>query len=201
MFTPARRSPLYALALALMTATAQAQSDVTFIDGGFVELCSDVAKAVDKPTGNTVTLTGTRLPTPPLEICTMAIDTAAGVPFDLAASYNNRGVIHYHNRNYEIALKDFDQSVAIKGDLAAAHINRGYVLMALKRWQESLAAFNKGIVPEAPELAKAHFNRGIVHEELGHVREAYFDYLKASELAPEWAEPRTELGRFTVKRK
>jgi hypothetical protein len=33
---------------------------------------------------------------------------------------------------------------------------------------------------DTKEAEKAYYNRAIAHEELGNVREAYLDYLKAS---------------------
>lgn len=50
-------------------------------------------------------------------------------------------------------------------------------------------------------MAQSYFGQGIAHEELGHQREAYFDYFRASELAPEWTDPKQELERFTVIRR
>jgi Flp pilus assembly protein TadD len=49
------------------------------------------------------------------------------------------------------------------------------------------------------EAEKAYYNHAVANEELGNVREAYFDYRKPAELKPEWEEPRVKLTRFTVK--
>ena len=64
-----------------------------------------------------------------------------------------------------------------------------------------MASLDKGIELEPLEPEKAYYNRAIAHEQLGNVRGAYFDYLKASELAPEWEQPRMQLTRFTVRKK
>jgi tetratricopeptide (TPR) repeat protein len=97
------------------------------------------------------------------------------------------------------SLADFEEAIRVDDSLAQAHVNRGYTLMALMRWADSIAAFDRGISLGSEEQAKAHFNRGIAHEELDHVREAYQDYLKASELDPLWEEPKQELTRFSVR--
>lgn len=189
----ARAGTLASLGLA---ATANA-TEVMFIDGGYAEMCSTLAHNLGEVAA--VELTGSRLGIPPLEICTRAIEEEMSTPDQLAASYTNRGVLLFDQGSLDAALADFDQALVRSETLAAAHINRGYTLVALQRWADSIPAFDRGLTLGAPDPAKAHFNRAIAHEELGHIREAYQDYLKASELAPEWDEPKRELARFSVR--
>ncbi len=172
-------------------------ADVMFIDGGYAELCSSAATKVDDV--NWIELTGSRLAISSVEICTHAIEESGGYLEDLASSYNNRGVLLFAEEKFTEALADFDRAVEVQAELAAAHVNRGYTLVALQRWADSIPAFDTGIALGAPEPARAHYNRGVAHEELGHVREAYQDYRTASELDPVWEEPRRELTRFTVR--
>ena len=182
--------------LCVAGATAGA-NEVTFIDGGYAEMCSSVAHNITDAGG--VELTGSRMRVPAVEICTLAIEDEATTPADAAASYNNRGVLLYDEGKLEAALADFESALVIAETLAAAHVNRGYALVAMQRWADSIQAFGRGIELGAPDPARAHFNRGIAHEELGQVRSAYEDYKRASELNPEWEEPRRELTRFTVR--
>jgi tetratricopeptide (TPR) repeat protein len=172
-------------------------TEVTFIDGGYAEMCSTAATNIDDV--DSIELTGSRLTLQPLDICTRAIEDSAGTLLQKASSYNNRGVLLFDQQRLLEALSDFEAAIEVQGALAAAHINRGYTLVALQRWEDSVAAFDRGIELGAPEPARAHFNRGVAHEELGHVREAYQDYSKAAELNPEWEEPKRELARFTVR--
>lgn len=184
------------LATALL-AGASVANEVTFLDGGYAEMCSSVARDVEG--ARPIELTGSRMSITPMEICTLAINDRGTSPWDRAGSYNNRGVLLFAEGKMDAALADFDAAVAELDTLAAAHVNRGYTLVAQQRWEESIAAFDRGIALGAPDPARAHFNRGLVHEELGHVREAYYDYKLATELNPEWEEPRRELARFTVR--
>jgi tetratricopeptide (TPR) repeat protein len=172
-------------------------NEVTFIDGGYAELCSALAHNADDAT--TVALTGSRLGIPAVDICTRALEDETHTPQMQAGIFNNRGVLLFKQGRLEEALSDFGQALRVQDLLAAAHINLGYTLVALQRWADSIPAFDKGIALGPPDPAKAHFNRGIAHDELGHVREAYQDYLKAAELDPTWAEPKQELGRFSVR--
>jgi tetratricopeptide (TPR) repeat protein len=187
------------LLTAALPAVALAQSEVLFIDGGFAELCSEASSTIGTP-GSQINITGSRLDIPPLEICNRAIKESADQQ-DLAASYNNRGVIEFYYKQYQEALADFDKASTLAPQLAATHINKGYVLMVLQRYADSLMAFDKGIALGPPNAAKAYYNRGVAHEQEGHIRDAYYDYLKASELAPDWKEPKEELTRFKVNRK
>ena len=190
------------LVLPLMAASIAAAgsvmaNEVTFIDGGYAEMCSSVAHNVDQV--DYVELTGTRMSISPIEICTKAIEDFTGTPRERAGSYTNRGVLLFDEGRLEEALRDFDQAIVLAETLAAAHINRGYTLIAMQRWADSIPSLDRGIELGAPEPARAHFNRAIAHEEVGNVRAAYDDYRKASELQPEWEEPQRELARFRVR--
>lgn len=187
---------LAGMAAGLCCSAVHAQ-EVKFFDGGYAEMCASAAHNIGK--AYQVEITGSRLDKAPLEICTLAIRSAENTS-NRAGSYNNRGVLLFAQGTTAEALSDFEQAIRVDGNLAQAHINRGYVLLGMRRWEDSIAAFDKGIELGAAELPKAHYNRGIAHEELGHVREAYQDYLKASELDPLYEEPKQELTRFTVRR-
>jgi tetratricopeptide (TPR) repeat protein len=186
-----------AIASLCVAGAAAGANEVTFIDGGYAEMCSSVAHNIDD--ANFIALTGSRMRISAVEICTLAIEDEATAPIDTAGSYNNRGVLLFEEGKIEAALADFDSALVIAETLAAAHINRGYTLVAMERWADSVQAFDRGIELGAPDPARAHFNRGIAHEELGHLREAYNDYKLASELDPAWEEPKRELARFTVR--
>lgn len=183
-------------AVALGSAPGRAHADVKFFDGGYAELCSSAAHNLE--TQGRTEVTGSRLAVPPLELCTLA--TKNGEVASIAGSYNNRGVVYFHQGSLPAALSDFEEAIRREETLAIAHINRGYTLIALERWADSITAFDRGLALGTSESAKAHFNRGIAHEETGQVRAAYYDYKKAAELAPEWDAPKRELERFSVQK-
>lgn len=117
---------------------------------------------------------------------------------DRAGTHVNRGIVHMNRRAFGMALADFDTAIAMEPTLAEGHINRGAALLMQNDYAGAIAAIDRGLglTPEEPALA--YYNRAIAHEELGEVREAYHDYRRAAELAPEWEMPRTELTRFRV---
>ncbi len=170
--------------------------EVLFLQGGYTEMCSIAAG--NRGTPRDVVITGTLLGTSALEICTLAIRNAENIS-SLAASYNNRGVVLFDQGSMAEALSDFEQATNRDDTLGQAYMNVGHTLIVLERWADSIVALDKGIALGSDKQAIAHFERAIAHEELGHVREAYQDYLKAAELDPLWEEPKQELTRFTVR--
>ena len=210
-----------AMATVLASATIHAQpvSPLTIIDGSYAEQCSMAARNPQGASG--VMITGSRVSISPIRLCTLAIQQGSEA-VNRAASYNNRGVLHFEAANYDDALADFTEAVHLDDTLTFAHINRGNIFNLREQWPQAISAFDRaielGIQPrpgragekiESPEssqaravreLARAHFNRGIAHENLEQLREAYLDYLWASELVPEWEEPHRELERFEVVR-
>ena len=213
-----------AMATVLASATIHAQpaSPLTIINGGYAQQCSLAARNPQAASG--IMITGSRVIIPPIRLCTLAIQEG-GETANRAASYNNRGVLHFEAANYDDALADFTEAVHLDDTLTFAHINRGNIFNLREQWAQAISAFNRAIelgiqprsgsvgettessasrqaskVREVRELARAHFNRGIAHENLEQLREAYLDYLRASELAPEWEEPHKELERFEVVR-
>ena len=71
----------------------------------------------------------------------------------------------------------------------------------MKRWADSIPSITKGIELQAAEIEKSYYTRAIANEELGNVRGAYFDYMKAAELKPDWEAPKVQLSRFMVRKK
>lgn len=181
--------------------TAAPAAELLFLDGGYAEQCARAAEQVyqGRPLPQQA-VTGTRLGFTAMEICSRAVNGYDGANENVAESYNNRGVLWFAQGDMEAALRDFERAVRERSTMAQAHVNQGYTLVALQRWSDAVAAFTRGIELGSAELPKAHYNRGIAHEETGALREAYADYRRAAELAPEWEDPQQELGRFQVLR-
>jgi tetratricopeptide (TPR) repeat protein len=131
--------------------------------------------------------------------------TAAMVPglpkHDIAGMLVNRGVIHLSYARYGLAIDDFNASIKLDGTIGDAYVNRGAALIALKKYAEGRADIDKGLPLGPDEPQKAYYNRGLADDYLDDERAAYFDYLKASQLDPDWDAPKKELTRFTVSAK
>jgi tetratricopeptide (TPR) repeat protein len=194
-----------ALAAGLLIPAYSAEAAVIVLGSDTARMCYEAAKKLGEPNGTVAksseAITGSRIELSPIEICSLAIEEGGLSARDLAGTYNNRGVLNFAQQNFAGALSDFDDGIRLHPDIGEAHVNRGATLIALQRWADSIPALDRGIAMAVTEPEKAYYNRAIAHEQLGNIREAYYDYLKASELRPEWQEPKTELTRFQVRRR
>jgi tetratricopeptide (TPR) repeat protein len=133
-----------------------------------------------------------------LATCTYAIDNEPLNGRDLAGTHVNRGVLYMRNLEWGRAMDDLNIALSIDSRMGEALVNRGALLIAQKRFAEGIAEIDRGLAlnPEEPE--RAYYNRALAEERLNNVKEAYYDYLRASELAPTWTAPQEELKRFSV---
>jgi tetratricopeptide (TPR) repeat protein len=110
----------------------------------------------------------------------------------------NRGILRLRRGGVDEAVADFDQAIALDPNQPEAYLNKGAALIQRQNPSEALRLFTVALDRHTSRPAIAHYGRAVANEQLGNVREAYDDYLAASELAPDWADPRTELQRFRV---
>lgn len=103
-------------------------------------------------------------------------------------------------RAWSQAREDFDAASRIDPQLGEAFVNRGAAYVGERRFKEGLQAIDQGLEMGVKDPEKALFNRAMANEGLGDLKAAYQDYSKAAALDPEWAAPKTELARFSVKR-
>jgi tetratricopeptide (TPR) repeat protein len=136
-----------------------------------------------------------------IQTCSHALASMTMSRRDIAATYNNRGLLLFARASYDAALRDFERGIDYMGDVGELHANRGAALLALGRWPQSIDSLSKGIELESAEVAKVYYNRAQAYEELGDAKKAYLDYRQASALKPEWEMPRLQLTRFTVRSK
>ncbi len=133
-------------------------------------------------------------------LCTRSLNEERLVRRDRAGTLVNRGVMLLRTRDYTAARADFDKAIDLEPTLGEAFVNRGVTLMADQSYSEALVDIERGMALGVDEPAKAYYNRALVQESLGDARAAYYDYLKAQELAPGWVLPARQLVRFTVSR-
>jgi tetratricopeptide (TPR) repeat protein len=132
--------------------------------------------------------------------CDTALREEALQRFDRMATHVNRGILHLRRGDPTLAISDFDRAIELDPTQPEPYFNKGAAMVRLQNPQAALELFTMALErnPDRPELA--HFGRGIAYENLGNVRAAYRDYRRASQLDPEWEEPRAELARFRVVR-
>lgn len=138
-----------------------------------------------------------------LRACDTALEDSRLVDTDRAATLVNRGIVQMQANNIAAAIADYDAAIGLVPDAAEAYVNKGIALLRLAdREADAVEQLSQGIArnPVRPEIA--YYWRAMANETLGKNREAYEDYSRAAQLAPEWAEPAEQLLRFqTVRRK
>lgn len=170
--------------LAFMAGTATAQ--VTVIGGGLAKDCYLKVQA------ESTDFTDVK------QICTLALESEIMTRTNRAATYVNRGIIHMRSGDHDGALEDFDRAINLKEDLGAAYLNRGAALILTGDYENAKLALDTSIELGTSDLHAAHYNRAIAKERTGDIPGAYYDFLEAAELKPDWDLPRRQLERFTV---
>ena len=118
--------------------------------------------------------------------------------YEIVATHVNRGILRLRRGLVDEAVADFDRAMTLDPEQPEAYLNKGAALLRRENPSEALQLFTVALQRETTRPAIAHYGRAIANELLGNVREAYNDYRAASELAPDWADPRTELLRFRI---
>lgn len=177
---------VYVLAALFAASSVPAFGAVTVIGNSLARECFEAAESPMQPTMNDVRL------------CDEAFSGEAMSQHDTVATYVNRGILKLRRNQVDAAIADFDQAIQIDPTQPEAYLNKGSALIRANHSADAIGLFTVALEhnTERPELA--HFGRAIANEDMGNVREAYNDYRRASELDPNWAEPRTELRRFRV---
>jgi tetratricopeptide (TPR) repeat protein len=97
------------------------------------------------------------------------------------------GVALSQQGNHTEGLRFIDAAMHIEGQSASIYNSRGNVLVALQRFDEAVASYDKAIAL-TPDYAEAFCNRGGALQELKRFDEALASYNKAIALRPDSAE-------------
>ena len=134
-----------------------------------------------------------------IEECDFALREESLSAADRAATYVNRGVLHLYVRNVAAAERDFNAAIAVNAQEPEAWLNRSIASITRGNSAAAMPLVERALALRTRKPALAHYVRGIAHEDLGNLRAAYADLVRAQALAPEWSEPARELQRYSVK--
>lgn len=132
--------------------------------------------------------------------CDLALGGEALSPRDTVATYVNRGILRLRRNDQAGALADFETAMRLDPAEPEAYLNRGATLVRQEAAEPAVAMFSAALERNTRRPELAYYGRGVAYEAMGRVREAYADYVRASELAPRWSAPRADLSRFRVVR-
>ena len=174
------------LAAMLATVSVPALASVTVIGTSSARVCFEAADSPMMPSFRH------------LQRCDKALNEEQLSLYETVATHVNRGILRLRRGQVDEAIADFDRAMALDPEQPEAYLNKGAALIRRNNPSDALGLFTVALERNTSRPAIAHYGRGVANEALGNIRQAYFDYRRASELAPEWAEPRTELQRFRV---
>lgn len=137
-----------------------------------------------------------------LAICDRAL-TEEALPFgDNVATYVNRGIIRARLGDAAGAHADYDRALRLDPTEPEAYLNKGALVLKVEQdWRRARELFDLALARQTRRPEIAHYARGVANELGGDFKGAYADYVKASELAPGWEEPKRELTRFSIRKK
>ena len=128
-------------------------------------------------------------------------DALLGEPlsnYETVATHVNRGILRLRRGMIDPAIADFDRAIALDPAQPEAYLNKGAALLRQENPAEAMNLFTTALERNTTRPALAHYGRAIANETLGNLNAAYRDYTAASQIDPNWREPRLELARFRV---
>jgi tetratricopeptide (TPR) repeat protein len=110
-----------------------------------------------------------------------------------AEEWFERAFAFQENKNFDEAIRCYQEAIRLNPDYAAAHNNLGVLLKDLKRYDEAEVNYRKAIELN-PSLPEAYSNLGILLKNLKRYEEAEVNYRKAIEVNPDYATAYYGLG-------
>jgi len=175
------------LVIALSLTGTAAQASVLVVGGGLAQSCYEAAEARDSSAGA-------------LDACNRALTEEMVTPEDRVATHVNRGILYFHRSAVSQAAADFDRALQLDPREPDAWLNKAVLTVKHGNGVDALPMIEQAIALKTRRPALAYYLRGIVQEDRGDLRAAYFDFRKAQSLEPKWREPAVELARFQVRR-
>ncbi len=130
-----------------------------------------------------------------LEACDAAIESGQLRRRDLSATYINRGIIHSDRGELTQALADYREARRLSPGLPESFVGEGNVRFLSGDLEAALEAYETALAQGLRRPQVAHFNIGLVYEQMRRWDEAEAAYGEAAALAPEWPLPQAHIAR------
>ena len=131
--------------------------------------------------------------------CDRALEDELLTDNDRVATIVNRGIVKMSLGDFHGADYDFKTAIRMNAGEPEALLNMGLLRLRQNRLEEAIGYFGRSSDANTLRPALAHYVRGISQEQLGNVRGAYADLVRARELDPKWPLPAEELTRYHVR--
>jgi len=115
--------------------------------------------------------------------CTAIIESDADNPKVLAIAHNNRGNAFIRKRQYEQAIKDYDESIKLNPNYAKPLNNRGVAYQKEGKYDRAIEDFDAAIKID-PNYLDAFANRAETYQKKGDYPRALRDFDQAIRLKP-----------------
>ncbi|MCX7735723.1 MAG: tetratricopeptide repeat protein [Candidatus Kapabacteria bacterium] len=100
-----------------------------------------------------------------------------------ARAYNNRGVEHFQNKDYNQALADFSKALELNPKYYHTYKNLGILYFKVRQHDKAIELYNK-FIELFPFDSDIYLNRGHCHLELGNYSQAIKDYTRYISVNP-----------------
>jgi tetratricopeptide (TPR) repeat protein len=118
-----------------------------------------------------------------LTACTALIEARRETPQGLVAAFNNRGIAYHNKRDYDGAIRDYDQILRLEPGNAVAFNNRGNSFHAKALFDRAVQDYDQAIRLN-PKYALAFVNRAVVHRSKSRFDDAIQDCSQAIAFNP-----------------
>ena len=120
-----------------------------------------------------------------IDACSAAIKAGREKGDKLADVFNDRGIGHRLNGDYDRAIADYSQAIKLNGKFAAALNNRGVSYDKKSEYDRAIQDYDQAL--KLMPTSEIYFNRGNAHLAKGHYDHAIDDYNQALSLKPDFA--------------
>ncbi|MBW2541555.1 MAG: tetratricopeptide repeat protein [Deltaproteobacteria bacterium] len=131
--------------------------------------------------------------------CTAALKDQTLSKKDRIATLINRGILFNHRRNYAAAIADFETALALDPQASAAYVNRGNAYFATRQFDLAIDDYSASLQMNSAKPHIAHYNRGLVNEIKRKDELAFADFVRATELRPDWEPALTRVQQYRAK--
>ena len=118
--------------------------------------------------------------------CTALIKSGQESNENLAVAFISRGIAYRKKKQYDLAIKDYDQAIRLNPSDSAAFDDRGIAYKKKKQYDRAIGDYDQAIRLN-PNDAHAFANRGSAYDDKRQYDRAINDFDKASSIDPNYA--------------